>query len=474
METLNIEYNVGKKCACLTGMFVDLVKEHFSVPNKGAYFAKKLGYRNVPSRLYAITNAGNFGVGMIPRVVEFCKQSQIPYTIDEQLNPILYPSIYDGKLYNVTNTQFILRDYQEECIIKTLKQGRGLLVVGTGGGKTLITSTLIENFYQRSQDKKKFKCLMIVPDLGLVRQTYDEFNKFGTSFTVTKFTGQNQPDLSCNCIIANSQILLHLDEHDKWIKDIDLLIVDEVHKIKKGNKITKLVNKIKTLNRIGCTGTLPTDKIDLWSIIANFGDIVYEKPSSELRNEHFLTDVKSYILHLKYSKPHYFKFQQELEFLMNHEGRNNLIHKIASKCANNILILVNYIEHGEILYEKLKDIEGKQVFFVQGSVDVDDRAEIIKKMEENDNVVCIAISAIFSTGINIKNLHTMIFAAGGKSAIRMIQSIGRGLRLHSNKKQFSVIDLADDLKYGNEHIEERKKIYDSEKIPYEEKDVVVE
>ena len=138
------------------------------------------------------------------------------------------------------------------------------------------------------------------------------------------------------------------------------------------------------------------------------------------------------------------------------------------------MILVNYIEHGEILYERLKNIEGKQVFFVQGSVDVDDRAEIIKKMEESDNVICIAITAIFSTGINIKNLHTMIFAAGGKSAIRMIQSIGRGLRLHSSKKQFSVIDLADNLKYGNEHIEERKKIYDSEKIPYEEKDVVVE
>lgn len=472
MGNLNIQYNNSRRCACLTGDYIDIVKEHFSIPNKGAFFAKRMGYRNIPSRRYAITNAGNFGIGLIPRVIEFCKQSQIPYTIDEQLNSILYPSIYNGKLYNVNNTQFKLRDYQEECIIKTLKQGRGLLIVGTGGGKTLITSTLIENFYQQSQNKKNFKCLMIVPDLGLVRQTYDEFNKFGISFTVTKFTGQNQPDLNCNCVIANSQILLHLDDIN-WIKDIDLLIVDEVHKIKKGNKITNLINKIKTLNRIGCTGTLPTDKIDLWSIIANFGDIIYEKPSSELRNEHFLTDVKSYILHLSYTTKTPMNYQQELEFLMNHKGRNDLIYKLSAKCNNNILILVNYIEHGNIIYETLKDIKGKQVFFVQGSVDVDDRAEIIKKMEENDNVICIAISAIFSTGINIKNLHTMIFAAGGKSAIRMIQSIGRGLRLHSNKKQFNVIDLADNLKYGNEHIEERKCIYESEKINYVEKEILV-
>ena len=472
MSNLNIQYNNSQKCACLTGDYIDIVKEHFSIPNKGAFFAKRMGYRNIPSRIYAITNAGNFGIGLIPRVIEFCKQSQIPYTIDEQLNSILYPSIYNGKLYNVNNTQFKLRDYQEECIIKTLKQGRGLLVVGTGGGKTLITSTLIENFYQQSQNKKNFKCLMIVPDLGLVRQTYDEFNKFGISFTITKFTGQNRPDLNCNCIIANSQILLHLDDID-WVKDIDLLIVDEVHKIKKGNKITKLINKIKTLNRIGCTGTLPTDKIDLWSIIANFGDIIYEKPSSELRNEHFLTDVKSYILHLSYTTKSPMNYQQELEFLMNHKGRNDLIYKLSAKCNNNILILVNYIEHGNIIYETLKDIKGKQVFFIQGSVDVDDRAEIIKKMEENNNIICIAISAIFSTGINIKNLHTMIFAAGGKSAIRMIQSIGRGLRLHSNKKQFNVIDLADNLKYGNEHIEERKRIYESEKITYVEKEILV-
>lgn len=471
---LQIVYNSSKKCACLTGEYVDIVREHFSVKNKGAFFARKKGSFYVPDRTYVITAAGNFGIGLIPRITTFCKQQNIPYSIDEQLDSLLKPNIFNGTLNLVKNNLFQLRDYQQQAVIKTLQQGRGLLKVGTGGGKTLITATIIENFYQQSQNKTKFKCLMIVPDLGLVNQTYDEFGKFGISFSITKFTGNNAPDLTSNCIIANSQILLHLDQHENWYKDVDLLIVDEVHKIKKGNKITKLISKIKTHHRIGCTGTLPVEDIDLWSVIGSFGDIVYEKPSVELRNEQFLTNVKAIALHLNYNDKITREYREELEFLMENKGRNKIISKICNKCNNNILVLVNYIQHGEILYEMMKNLEGKQVYFVQGAVDVDERSEIIKKMENSNNVVCIAISAIFSTGINIKNLHTMIFAAGGKSAIRMIQSIGRGLRLHPSKDCFNVIDLVDNLKYGNSHFEERKKTYESEVIQVTERNIQVD
>ena len=471
---LQIVYNSSKKCACLTGEYVDIVREHFSVKNKGAFFARRKGSFYVPDRTYVITTAGNFGIGLIPRIIQFCKQQNIPYSIDEQLNSILKPDIFNGTLNLVKNTSFQLRDYQQQAVIKTLQQGRGLLKVGTGGGKTLITATIIENFYQQSQNKQNFKCLMIVPDLGLVNQTYDEFGKFGISFSITKFTGNNVPDLTANCIIANSQILLHLDQHENWYKGVDLLIVDEVHKIKKGNKITKLISKIKTHHRIGCTGTLPVEDIDLWSVIGSFGDVIYEKPSIELRNEQYLTNVKAIALHLNYNDKITREYKEELEFLMENKGRNKIISKICSNCKNNILVLVNYIQHGEILYEMIKDLEGKQVYFVQGAVDVDERSEIIKKMESSNNVVCIAISAIFSTGINIKNLHTMIFAAGGKSAIRMIQSIGRGLRLHPSKNCFNVIDLVDNMKYGNSHFEERKKTYESEVIQVTERNIQVD
>lgn len=470
---LKIIYNASRKCACLTGDYIDIVREHFSIADPGARFARRFGNYRIPSRKYAITASGNFGIGLIPEIIKFCKEKNILYSVDNQLLPLLKPSISDGKLYNVLNSDFKLRDYQENCINQILEHGRGLIKVGTGGGKTLITSTIIENFYQRSKNKENFKCLMIVPDLGLVNQTYNEFNKFGTSFSCSKFTGNNELNLNTHCIIANSQILLTLDKID-WIKNIDLLIVDEVHKIKHGNKITKLVNKIKTLHRIGCTGTLPPDKLDLWGLIGNFGQVIYEKTGAELREEGFLSNVKVNVLKLKYPYEFNGEYNEEMKFLMENKGRNQVIYKLCKGSKNNILVLVNYIEHGEILYNILKNIEDKQIFFVQGSVDVNERTKIIELMENADNVVCIAISAIFSTGINIKNLHNIVFAAGGKSPIRIIQSIGRGLRLHPTKTQCNIIDIGDDLKYSSRQLDERLKIYKSEKIETQIREIVVE
>jgi superfamily II DNA or RNA helicase len=114
----------------------------------------------------------------------------------------------------------------------------------------------------------------------------------------------------------------------------------------------------------------------------------------------------------------------------------------------------------------LNGAEDKQVYFVKGEVEVEERDKIKKIMEKSNNVICIAMSSIFSTGINIKNIHMIMFAAGGKSSIRTIQTIGRGLRLNDNKRKLKIVDLADQLRYGERHIEKRKEIYAQEKIPY--------
>ena len=112
-------------------------------------------------------------------------------------------------------------------------------------------------------------------------------------------------------------------------------------------------------------------------------------------------------------------------------------------------------------------MKGKEIYFIQGSVDTDVREKIRKKMEYKNNVVCIAISKIFSTGIDIKNLHNIVFAGGGKAKIKILQSIGRGLRLHKDKKILQIIDLQDQLYYSVEHGKKRINFYDQEKIPYQ-------
>ena len=376
-----------------------------------------------------------------------------------------------------------LRDYQEDTVNRCLSVGRGVCVLGTGAGKTLTIASLIDNFYLYSKNTKNFKCLIIVPDLGLVNQTYSDFLDYNVSFSVTKWTGKLVPDLDSNVIIANADILLSRFQDNDWIKNVDLLIVDEAHGIKKNNKSSKLIEKIKTPNKFGFTGTLPDDNLDKWNVLGKIGPILIKKSSHELREEKFLTNVNVKVIKLDYinNKPIKVKgsldptenYRNELQFLSYNTFRNKIIQTTCNNFRNNVLILLNNIDHGQHLYNILaENLKHKQVFFIRGEVDVEERDKVKEIMENNNNVVCIAISSIFSTGVNIKNLHMILFAAGGKSFIRTVQSIGRGLRLNENKEELVIIDIADKLEYGIEHSNKRKEIYNNEKIVYSEYTII--
>ena len=302
-----------------------------------------------------------------------------------------------------------------------------------------------------------------------------EFLEYAPTFSVSKWSGNNELNIASDVIIANSKILLSRFDENEWVKYVDLLIVDECHKINHGSEIGKIVNKIATSNKFGFTGTLPPDKLDYWSVLGKFGAVIFEKTSHELREENYLTDVEVKICHIEYkTKLKKVKtlnttenYMNELEFIKNNSFRQDILRQICIKFNKNILIMVNHIEHGEKLQAYLtENIQGRDVFFIQGSVDIEDRENVKHTMENKDNIICIAMSSIFSTGVNIKNIHMIIFAAGGKALIRTVQSIGRGLRLHPTKTKLVIIDIADNLYYGMQHAEDRKEIYSKEKIKY--------
>jgi superfamily II DNA or RNA helicase len=224
------------------------------------------------------------------------------------------------------------------------------------------------------------------------------------------------------------------------------------------------------------TGSLPENKFDIWSLNRIFGSIIYHLKSIDLRKENYISNVRVVSLEIQYKNVPEFErasmsnptaeYEAETTWLHTSEYRNNLITKLINKLDTNTLVLVDRIAHGEYLLEYLKSRTGKQIFFVQGSVEVEERDKIKQIMEAQTGVVCIAISRIFSTGISIKNLHNIIFAAIGKARIKIIQSIGRSLRLHHTKEMATIFDIADvSLTYGCKHFEERKRLYESEKIP---------
>jgi len=328
---------------------------------------------------------------------------------------------------------------------------------------SLIQAALIENI---SRIHPKFKCILIVPGLSLVNQLVQDFKDYNVTFTYSGWTG----DLSLqdtSVVITNSENLNAKFGTNKWITEVDVVVVDECHRANCSSTLSKVVSKIKTPNKFGFTGTLPPDDLDRWKVIGTFGPVIYEKKSKELRDEGYISNVMIRILKLIHPKSKKKTYQDEITYLVEHEGRNKIIRNLVKKFEKNCLILVNTLDHGHILNDILQ-LEGKETVFIHGGIPVDERDIIKSRMELNDNIICIAMSSIFSTGINIKNIHYIIFVSGGKSFIRIVQSIGRGLRLHSDKSRLVLFDVCDNLKYSENHLEERKIFYNDEEISFKE------
>ena len=222
---------------------------------------------------------------------------------------------------------------------------------------------------------------------------------------------------------------------------------------------------------------LVDSKIDQWTFIGKLGPVIYQRKSYELRQDKHVVPAIAQVVEIYYkTKPirnfgvgnAVDNYKNEIDFLIKNQFRNETIKKLSANCQNNALILVDYLEHGETIYKLLKNkLKEKKVFYITGEMDVEKREEIRKIMEHEKNVICVAISKIFSTGINIKNLHYIILGGGGKSKIKVLQSIGRGLRLHESKSTLYIVDIADQLYYGMQHQMKRQEFYEQENIPHQ-------
>lgn len=458
--------------------YLSNIREHFSVKSKGADAARRrTGSCFIPTRKYAITPGGQFSIGLFTEIYKYIRKLNLPAKINisdgffKQCKPT-----YSFSKEEIIKLSIPLRDYQTEAVYKLLEYGRGAVEIATAGGKTLTMASLIQTIRKHEPNTL---ILITVPTLQLIEQTYNDFIQYGiNSDDISRWSAEHNLNLNAKIIIAGTSILLSKKQDTSWLKYVDVLVVDEDHGIKPGNKINKIINKIKTPHKFGFTGSMPEDKLDEWFIIGTFGPIMYRKLSHELREEGYIANVKIKIIEINYPIPPIFKqqrsienptaaYEEECDFINNNEFRNNTISRICNKLDNNVLIMVDRIAHGELLETIIRTNTKKKVYFIQGSVEVDDREKIRSLMEGVNDVICIAISKIFSTGIDIKNLHYIIFASAGKSKIKIVQSIGRGLRLHKDKSRLVVFDIADNLYYGLKHLQSRTAIYDKEKIMYD-------
>lgn len=436
--------------------------------------------KNVPfmqPRLYCITPGGKFDIGLLRDVLEFVELNHYEFELDANVKKEFNPGFSNPKIKTLNLN---LRDYQEKSVISAIQQGRGVTLIPTAGGKTLICATLIESLRENLNDSEAL-VLVTVPSLQLVEQTANDFISYGLK-NVTKWSGNNKPDSNATIIVAGTQILLSESTDLSKLVDVKILLMDEAHSLRRGNKLNKILNFIDTPYKFGFTGTMPSSEIDQWNIIGKLGPVTYEQKTDDLKKQTYVSNFKVIILNIKHeslpvvrvsSETPALAYQQELEFLMQHNRRNSIISNLANKLNQNTLVMVDRIIHGESIERALKGIcdSDRPIYFIRGSTDIEDRENIRSLMNDRSDVIVVAVSKIFSTGINIPNLHNIIFASAGKAKIKIMQSIGRALRLHPTKTMATIFDIADNTKYGKIHLVERKKLYTLEKYEYTEKEL---
>lgn len=442
------------------------------------------------SRDFVITPSGSFHVGLLDEIEQFLIDNRIAYTVaDEARNlfsqpiPILNVESINGIVY---------RDYQITTIEKFLQRGRGIGELPTSAGKTAVMA----GFFKTYLTHNKGKILVAVPNTLLLYQAANDFKDFGL-LDFSLFSGEtaDSTDWNASIIISTYSMLTQKKKTKepeaskrpyKWLnkfKNFDIIMVDEVHQLaNKDNSILKFVANCKTTHKYGLTGTVPDNDILRWTVIGRIGPVLYKKTSYELRQSGHITDVRVKILefqHDDYIAPQVTKddppttaYIHEKEYLATNIKRNTRVVKICRKANNNILILVDRIEHGNIIYNALvRNCPDKQVFYARGATPSEERENIKNIMEANDNVICVAIVKLFSTGVSIKNLPWVIMMGIGKSKIQLLQTIGRSLRLHVNKTIATIFDIADNTYYSQLHLNQRIEYYEREKINYTHKKI---
>lgn len=376
---------------------------------------------------------------------------------------------------------FELREYQYEAVVHAIERKRAILLSPTGSGKSFIIYNLMRWYLEQDTEKK---CLIVVPTTSLVEQMFKDFSDYGfdSEEEVHIIYSGKDKNTDKRIVVSTWQSIYRLGED--WFKQFGYVFGDEVH-LFKAKSLSTLMNKCTEAEyRIGTTGTLDGSQVNKLVLEGLFGPTKRVTFTRDLQEDGTLAKLTIDVLLLQYSdklknQVKDMTYQEELDFIVTHEPRNQLIRNLALTQTGNTLVLFQFVEkHGEPLYKLIKN-KRDNTYYVHGGTQVDDREAIRGIVENSQNAIIVASLGTFSTGINIRNLHNIIFASPSKSQVRVLQSIGRGLRQSDNNQDTHLVDIADNLQVGSKgnftlrHSAARMKIYDKEKFEYKIHEVVL-
>ena len=447
------------------------------------------GYKFVPSyrnklwdgkiRLYDTRNY-SLPSGLLYHVEKFADQRGY-----EILNKIQEKNTEDHTIPELSlsnnGNPISLRDYQSIAINHALKFKRSLLVSPTGSGKSLMIYMILR-WYLEASNKN---ALIVVPTTSLVEQLWKDFadyasndNTFDPNKVHRIYAGKEKESFEQRVVITTWQSVFKMPRN--WFEDFEMVVGDEAHLFKAKSLTTIMGHLRNAWLRIGTTGTLDGTKVHKLVLEGAFGPTFNVTSTKKLIESETLSDLSIDVLHMQYSdqeKKAFGKktYQEEIQYIVAHEKRNNFIKNLTLAQKGNTLVLFNLVEkHGKPLYNLIRDAAkiDRKVFYVSGEVGAIDREEIRTLVEKEKDAIIVASLGTFSTGINIKNLHNMVFAAPTKSQVRVLQSIGRSLRKSETGQPAKVYDLCDDFSWKKRknytlgHGIERIGIYEKEELDF--------
>jgi len=449
----------------------------FEVP--GAQFspAYKKKFWDGKIRLFNTQN-GQIYVGLLDKVIQFCKDHGYTYEFKDnkhygtpfEVNPHI--SQEGVKDYMNAICRHSPRSYQVEGVYDALRHNRKLLISPTASGKSLMIYSIVRYFVEKGKNT-----LIVVPTTSLVEQMYKDFADYGwdVGSWCHKIYAGKERETDSQVIITTWQSIYKLPR--KYFERFSVVVGDEAHQFKSKSLISIMTKLDNAKYRYGFTGTLDGSQTHKWVLEGLFGPSYKIVKTDELMKKGHLAKLDINVLLLKHPPNKFENFEEEVQYIIGHDRRNNFIKNLALDLKGNTLILFARVEkHGEPLYELINNnniIENRNVFFIHGGVDTEDREKVRAITEQKDNAIIVASYGTFSTGINIKNLHNVIFASPSKSRVRNLQSIGRVLRKGDKKTKATLYDIADDISYKSKknytlnHLIERIKIYNQENFNYD-------
>ena len=491
------------------------LQDAFSADNPQAFFSQQYGYRG-QTKLFAINKFGYFSPGLIFDVLNWIKlhygdlqlvaiSVKCQTYIQDVLTPLKQTKILEisniaddlgrnTELERLGKQRYEFRDYQKNAVEALLCKGfgRGLIEIPTAGGKSFILANFIWNVLKNVD--RNFKSLILVPNVQLVQQFWKDLIDYGfDKRDLAKFTGgMSKQEMMKNNIteakitIANRQYLF---KNSSKLPNYDVLVCDEVHQAT-AQATRDFIEKCPAKIKIGCSGTLPKDKFQMWQLVGMLGRIVYREEVTSLQDKGYISKLKITLLDILHrevegNRNYLFNLNPKIKYHQDEFGQSEIFFNDAFKAEmeffktkyeelytpileylktlpENSLVLFDSLEIGKSLFELAQNylkLDKKGIYYIDGSQKVEIREDIRDAFEQDDGNILFAQTATFSTGINVKRLTHIVFMFQSKSFSRIIQSIGRALRLHFSKKEAHVVDVRFNFKYSKKHYDERLKYY---------------